>query len=47
MRIWPWLFPPACDHDWSGVANYYDRDLKVFLHLVRCTRCGCILIHEH
>lgn len=35
-----------CTHEWRGVANYYDRDLHVFLHLVRCARCGDTLIHE-
>lgn len=36
----------GCDHEWRGVANYYDRDTRVFLHLVRCTACGQTLIHE-
>ena len=39
--------PRGCQHErTSGVANYYDRDLRIYLRLVRCDACGAALIHE-
>lgn len=35
----------ACAHTSTrGVANYYDRDRKVFVQLLQCEDCGDVLI---
>ncbi len=41
---WPWS--KKCQHDWEGAANYYDRDLRIFLHLMYCRICGLTIIEE-
>ena len=40
-----WLRRNRHQHDWNGVATYYDRDHKVYLRLVSC-ECGQVMIHE-
>lgn len=34
------LFAPRCQHDWRGVANYYDEGVKSYVHLTQCRVCG-------
>lgn len=42
------LWRPGCKHaNLRGVANYYDRDLRAFIHLKECEDCGtAIITHE-
>ena len=42
-----WLKRRFCGHSQTqGIANYYDRDTQVFLHLIECRSCGLVLIER-
>jgi hypothetical protein len=41
LLVWLAFTAPGCKHTRArGVANYYDEDLRVFLHLKECEDCG-------
>lgn len=49
LALMVWVFGQGgCQHkNLRGVANYYDRDLKVFVHLKECEDCHLTMItHE-
>lgn len=48
LLAWLLTLERGCKHaNLKGVANYYDRDLKAFIHLKECEDCGVALItHE-
>ena len=40
LIVWVVQLPKACAHaNLRGVANYYDRDRKCFVHLKQCEDC--------
>lgn len=45
LLVWLAFTAPGCKHEkCRGVANYYDHDLHVFVHLKECDDCGDVFI---
>lgn len=45
LVVWVVVTQTGCRHEHvRGVANYYDRDLHAFVHLVHCEDCDTAII---
>lgn len=41
LLVWVVSLPKACAHpNLRGVANYFDTDLRCFVHLKQCDDCN-------
>jgi hypothetical protein len=45
LIVWVTQLPKACAHpNLRGVANYFDDDLRCFVHLKQCDDCDATVI---